>query len=229
MYKYLIIGIALMFALAGSYYINKSGGELIVNAITGEKPTTLAPLNSAAIPGVYVCDTKSGCTGKYVLLLKNDQTAVMRLLPQTDTPLEENTESNQEENLGTENSSTTESSNKNISPVSNDVENATSQAETETPLQNDAEFSNEEFESSDTLDPDSENNDGDSGYIIDRGTWDVVIQNMLVITLITQGTTTYDTPQKIVIKNVDPMRLSKISFTKTIYPNMVQPTFIRQE
>ncbi|MCF7843726.1 hypothetical protein K9M47_02410 [Candidatus Gracilibacteria bacterium] len=76
MYKYLIIGIALMFTLSGSYYINKAGGgDLIEKVISGNTPTNSLPPSPESVSGVYVCSKSFGCNSKFILLLKNDMTA----------------------------------------------------------------------------------------------------------------------------------------------------------
>lgn len=77
MYKYLIITIALMFTVAGGYYIDQAGGGIMGNILTGNITTqdTLIPVNIDDIPGEYVCKTVSACNNKYTLILKNDRTA----------------------------------------------------------------------------------------------------------------------------------------------------------
>jgi hypothetical protein len=68
-----------------------------------------------------------------------------------------------------------------------------------------------------------------TGTNVEKGNWDIGVQNMLVITLTEQGEEIYEVPQKIIVKNVRNTTLSKISYTKNNYKDMTNPIFIRQE
>lgn len=79
--------------------------------------------------------------------------------------------------------------------------------------------------------PSTENNNDitTSTVSTEKGIWDLAIQNMLIITILGDSDTTYDIPQKIVIKNVKNTTLSKISYTRSKYKDMISPIFIKQE
>lgn len=175
MYKYLIIGIALMFFSAGAYYINSAGGGLISDIVAGNitSEANLTPLNIEKIPGIYVCNTSTTCKNKYTLSLKNDKT-----LELTRTLLTTN---------------------------NNPKKNQTDSDAIDTTTLNGALLTSE------------------------QGTWDLGVQNMLVMTLTGSGETSYTIPQKIIIKNVRNTTLSKISYTKNNYKDMISPIFIRTE
>lgn len=76
---------------------------------------------------------------------------------------------------------------------------------------------------------DDESNNENTLTSTEVGTWDIGVQNLLVVTLIQQEDTIYAIPQKIVIKNVKAKTLSKISYTKAHYKDMNNPIFIKQE
>lgn len=63
----------------------------------------------------------------------------------------------------------------------------------------------------------------------EKGNWDIGVQNMLVITLLTEDEINYAVPQKIVIKNVGIKTLSRISYTRKNYTDMNNPIFIKQD
>lgn len=156
MYKYLIIGVALMFFSSGAYYYMQGpGGIVIGDAIAGKSitETSFAPINQESISGTYVCNTVATCKHQYTLLLNNDGTVEL-------------------------------------------LHKATS-----------------------TESPD----------ITESGTWNLEVKNMVSIKIIEKGDLVYARPQKIIIKDVKPTTLSKISYTKGNYTDMVNPIFIRQE
>ena len=168
MYKYLIIGIALIFTLSGVYYINQAGGgELISKVISGNTPTNEIPPSLESVSGTYICSTKSGCTKNYELTLKNDQTAEM---------------------VQIDNSNNSSTNNNQLDSSSSNIQ------------QNE-----------------------------DKGTWDLDVQNMLVVSFNGHGDTEYSSPQKLIIKNVGSTALFGIHYTKANYKDMVKPIFVKQE
>lgn len=226
MYKYLIIGVSLMFISGGSYYINKAGGGLISEVVSGNTQTTITPLNLENIPGVYICGVTSGCENEYVLLLKNDKTVEMTSVSaDNQIPFTTNT-SDTSIKAGKETpvpDSKVSSGSDNMTATSTEV--ATDG--TTTPNNETSSDPTSQVLSNVTSLEELPNNGSPS--IVEKGTWDLGVQNMLVITLTEYGTTTYEVPQKLVIKNVEGNTLSKISYTKINYKDMVTPVFIKQE
>lgn len=231
MYKYLIIGIACMFFFSGAYYINKAGGgEILIGAIVGGKSTPITPLVLDKIPGMYICDESSGCTSKYVLLLRDDKTAEVVLFNG-----DENANSEYQNYILDESQQLSgDSSSDNAMPVASDATGTDELSDTTTvddtgdaPL---PEVSKPETTVADVdnLFPSNENEDTTDLHV-EKGTWDVAVQNMLVVTLYETGSTTYPVPQKIVVKNVTDNSLSKLSYTKSNFTDMVDPVFIRQQ
>ncbi len=239
MYKYLIIGIAAIFTLSGNYYIRKAGGEeLISRAVSGEVKKNETPISIDEIVGLYICDIDSGCKSRQVLLLKNDQT--VELLPissdsiVSDEIIEELSNELREDSPVQNNIQTTI-----ISTSTEFAEQLLESTTTET-ISTTTEITNtniviippSDFGNS------SENNTEqkytlnlvpESASIIEKGTWDIDVQNILVVTINEHGTSTYEVPQKIIILDVGTNTLSRINFTKNNYINMIKPVFIRQE
>ena len=84
--------------------------------------------------------------------------------------------------------------------------------------------------SQNTPDTNQDNNEASNvDTTTEIGNWDLGVQNMLVITITGQGELVYDIPQKIVIKKVTAKTLSKISYTKNNYKDIISPIFIKQE
>lgn len=243
MYKYLIIGIAFVFTLSGNYYIRKAGGaELISKAVSGETKNNSIPLPIGDMVGLYVCDTLSGCKNKHILLLKSDQTSEL-LQISNDTEItnddfseivietEQNVVQNQNSNTletatSTENNQEQNYSNVNIEQVStttNTSSNEFSNTEEIIPSNDDNNEISSQLISTFELNK-------DSIFTIEKGTWDLDMQNILIINIKERGTSTYQVPQKIVVKNIDESgTFSKISYTKSNYENMVNPTFVKQQ
>jgi len=232
MYKYLIIGIAFMFIASSLHYIKKSGGdELIINAITSNQPDNFIPPTISSVTGVYVCDGESGCNNKYILLLKEDGTAEMILLPEESTDTETESE---EKNTQVRNSIIVNETLKDSEPGAMSTVSTSTNDEPSTPESNVAvltatptDENTTSAELSNLFSPDTTNLGSTS--VIDKGNWSLAVQNMLVVTLKEQGTTTYDVPQKLVVKNVGASTLSRISYTKSVYSDMINPTFVKQE
>lgn len=243
MYKALIIGIALMVTCGSGYYIIKSGGgEMIANALTNDTPPNAEPPTIEGVTGVYICDTGSGCTKRYVLVLKEDQTLEMSSL----ADVVENADSDKgEESADSEkpierNSiivNTTEAPALDItldaSTSSTDTLTTTSSTQDVLQSNNDTEVS---IISSDTTITEQsaslavlEELNSVPLSTIEKGNWTIGVQNMLVINLLEVGTTTYNVPQKLVVKNVGASTLSKISYTKANYKNMIKPVFVKQD
>lgn len=63
---------------------------------------------------------------------------------------------------------------------------------------------------------------------IEKGIWDIGVQNMLIITLTEKDDILYEKKQKIVIKNVKEKTLSKISYTKNNYKDIHTMIFIKK-
>lgn len=248
MYKYLIISIAIMSIGGAGYYINKAGGgELIGNAITGETKINTIPPTLETVAGLYICDNSSGCENKYVLLLKDNQTAEMLLIsPKNgideietekkldtdtiDTPIERNSIivndttnqsiSNPSAIEATEATTSTLLAPENSSTTDTNIVEATESEERFTPEENDHDIDDMIALKVTDTHPD---------FFTEKGEWSIGVQNMLVVTFFGLGTTTYEIPQKFVIKNVGASTLSKISYTKSNYKDMVSPVFIKQE
>ncbi len=238
MYKYLIIAIAFMSIGGGGYYLRSSGGaELIDKALSNDKQTILNPPTTESVSGLYVCNPTSGCKNKYVLLLKADQTAEMLLL----TPETINPETNIEDSLTKDDSiSKTEtlSAEANNSSTTQNIEVINTENASNTiqipqvgqDIKEIPEDSNKTDITPTVTIPDSLNNlSKEENPNTDKGTWDFGVQNMLVITFNEHGTSTYNIPQKVVIKNVNNDSLSRMNYTKSIYEDMINPVFIKQE
>lgn len=247
MYKYLIIGIAFVFTLSGNYYIRKAGGaELISKAVSGETKTNSVPLPIEDMVGLYVCDTQSGCNNKHVLLLKNDQTSELLQISNdveiTDdkfseiaTTIEERLSQSQNDVI-LNTSTSTENSEINLNYSVKDDSNNTEQEVSTTTINRSDSFINEERQSNDNEIKNSSHLtsffelNGNSEYILEKGVWDLDIQNILIITIKERGTSTYQVPQKIVVRNIDNLvKFSKISYTKSNYEGMINPIFVKQE
>lgn len=268
MYKYLIIGIALMFVTGSGYYLNKSGGlNLIYKASKSSGPLNLTQLTRDEISGLYVCDESSGCIHKHLLLLQDDLTAEMLILtkideepedgnteidellqdttqittqtevksqePQQDTQITLYTESTSTTDTFTESSSSTLTTETTtlvtIDSDKSTIHENTDNSESKTPANNyeDLPYSTENNEQrSDTIqnlfaaiqekNPES---------TLEKGTWDLDVQNMLVIKIETSATSTLEVPRKFVIKSVDTKTLSNINYTKKVYTSMRDPVF----
>jgi hypothetical protein len=236
MYKTLIVGVALMVFVSAGYYINKVGGPLITDAIAGNRPNyDTPPIDQDAIPGMYVCDSLSGCANKYVLLLKSDQTAEMIFLQSTEeiqssigdinkkntSPLQEQVMILKKEENSLDSSSTSTQTQE-VSPSSTELVPVVTTSNE--PLFDEGEQKTENKNTS-TLDIVNDN----SLTNVEKGEWSIGVQNMLVVTFNEYGTTTYTVPQKFVIKDISTTTLSEISYTKSNYKDMVNPIFLKQQ
>lgn len=248
MYKYLIIGIAFMFTISGNYYIRKAGGaELISKAMSGETKTNSIPLPIGDMVGLYICDTLSGCKNKHILLLKSDQTSeLLQISNDVEVTNEEISEINTENTEITKNNfkieneinldraSSTEDSELNSNK---ELQNSSTEQISTTTVINDKMSTYEEIIPSNDDNTEISSQlvstfglDKNSIFTIEKGTWDLDIQNILVINIKERGTSTYQVPQKIVVKNIDESgTFSKISYTKSNYENMINPTFVKQQ
>lgn len=242
-YKYLIVGIALMFAWSALHYISKVGGtELILGAISNDSSAGLIPPTVDSVTGAYICDSNSGCNNKYVLLLKSDQTAEMILVSKSEDADSQNMNYSQEEHkkiernsivindsvFPTDNNNNLENigitSSSTISGTSSTTSQATEKiiSEDVEDLQKNVQSENNQDSLSFLSDNKTKNNDK-----AEKGSWDLTLQNILVVTFNESGTTTYEVPQKIVVKGVGASILSKINYTKSVYKDMEKPVFIK--
>lgn len=73
----------------------------------------------------------------------------------------------------------------------------------------------------------SQDEDNQNNITVEHGLWNIGVKNMLVITLNGNNNEEYSVAQKIVINNVTSKILSKISYTKTHYPDMHNPIFVK--
>lgn len=215
------------------YYINKAGGgELIGNALSRDEKQIMDPPTSDTVAGLYICDTNSGCTKKYVLILKSDQMAEMTVIdPITEEENElENVEATIDENKVLAPLSPLVNSNSSTSPTDGAaiVESPTVDTSTTT-----LPFTDTPVASPLTDEVLSEKYLSDvpeqAILTVEKGDWSLGVMNLLVITFTETGSSTYDIPQKIVVKSVGASLLSKISYTKSNYKDMVKPVFIKQE
>lgn len=236
MYKYLIVGVALLFLVSGGYYINKAGGgDLLASAFSKPPQSNLPPPTLESVTGVYTCDTSSGCNNKFVLLLRDDQTAEMIQLLNTDESSETADKVANDDTVIERTSISTEtpSLEENTMADTKSLEQSTppvNETTTEPFPNNETPLQNEDIE----LQPLDKNIspeivDTRPSSTTEKGNWDIGVQNMLVITFTEQGTTTYDVPQKLVIKNVEASILSKIHYTKSLYQEMKDPVFVKQD
>jgi hypothetical protein len=266
MYKYLIIGIALMFVTGSGYYLNKSGGlNLIYKASKSSGPLNLTQLTRDEISGLYVCNESSGCVHKHLLLLQDDLTAEMLILTKIDKETEDgNTEidellqdttqittqtevKSQEPQQDTQTTLYTGSSTNAFTESSSST--LTTESTTLATIDSDKSTINENTDNSESkttannyedLPYSTENNEQRSDTIqnlfaaiqeknpestLEKGTWDLDVQNMLVIKIETSATSTLEVPRKFVIKSVDTKTLSNINYTKKVYISMRDPVF----
>ena len=215
-YRYLIIGMAVMFSASGYYYINQAGGaDIIIGAISGDKKINTMPLNVENVVGVYACDVNSGCNGDYILLLKNDKSAEMLHTLFTEDIKDKN---NNSILIDTK-----------IQKYSSDISTTDEEGVSNNDTQNNVTSSQDDSSKLSSLNSLSELSNSDSGdNILDKGDWDMGVQNMLIINFKENNNDAYKIPQKVVIKQVDGNILSKISYTKTTYKDMLKPVFVRQ-
>ena len=92
MYKVLIIFIALLFTLAGGYYISTAGGGVMADVITGDVTSSesLRPINEEDMVGTFACLNSSTCKNPYTLVLHSDKSVFLfKVEPEK---LEENVE-----------------------------------------------------------------------------------------------------------------------------------------
>lgn len=253
MYKNIIIVISLIFMFAGAQYINKAGSGMISDIIQKKMTPEIVhsiTIQIESIPGVYVCDINSGCTTKYTLLLKTDKTA--EIIPEIAIPEDERApaiSSNLEiagattlehgviDSTIVSTSTETIISNELLSTSTETIapNSTASSTDGNTPIETTAPTSTETV-SSQKINVASEETAKNINTltdnllaIIEKGNWDLGVQNMLIITIKEYGTSTYEIPQKIVVQNVQPTILSKISYTKSIYKDMINPVFIKQD
>ena len=266
MYKYLIIGIALMFVTGSGYYLNKSGGlNLIYKASKSSGPLNLTQLTRDEISGLYVCDESSGCIHKHLLLLQDDLTVEMLILTKIDEETEGgNTEIGELLHDTTQMTASTEVQSQepqqdiqttlyigSSTDTFTESSSSTLTTETTTPATIDSDKStiHENTDNSESKNPantyedepySTENSEQRTDTIrnlfaviqeknpestLEKGTWDLDIQNMLVIKIETSATSTLEVPRKFVIKSVDAKTLSNINYTKKVYTSMRDPVF----
>lgn len=230
-----------MFISGGSYYINRAGGGLISEVISGRNiQTSLVPIAPETIPGVFTCGADSGCENSYTILLKEDRTVEMTRPVYIDSKDDENndggeTESEEVEVISSEeNAVATADTSTTTTTVAQDETQAASATDQEEPSMNKAvtlsdDTTSENINKKSSKTAKSEESSEKLTFIIDKGTWTLGVQNMLVLTFNEYGTSTYNIPQKLVVKDVGISTLSKISFTKTNYTNMTNPVFTKQE
>ncbi len=79
MYKVLIIFIALLFTLAGGYYISTAGGGVMADVITGDVTSSesLRPINEEDMVGTFACLNSSTCKNPYTLVLHSDKSVFL--------------------------------------------------------------------------------------------------------------------------------------------------------
>ena len=241
MYKYLIVGVTLMIIGGSGYYIHKAGGgELITNAITSDTPPNQDPPTLDGVTGVYVCDLSSGCTKKYILILKSDQTTELSLTNEQPTPDTASSDDTQQKPIERDSivvntdlaqlDQTTTSSSTEIEDTSNtprDTSTTTTESDPGTTEQSEpSEDTHEETSLSGIASLDELSTV--SQDTIEKGTWDLSAGNLLVVNITEEGSKPYDIPQKLIVKNVGASTLSKISYTKANYKDMVRPVFVKQ-
>ncbi len=244
MYKNLIIGLTIIIVWGAGYYIMKSGGgELIRNAYSTDAETNLNPPTHESVAGIYSCDDKSGCAIKYTILLKEDQT--LELLSSTkndeDVFLPESDENNSQIESKSEESDTKQVERSSIiinesipqMPDSGIVENPSiesSDTSSSTVALNSDEVKDEimQQEYSTSVTSLNEGEDPNVSDMITKGTWGLTSNNILILTLTEQGTTTFEVPRKLIVKKVGASLLSRIDYNKNHYKDMVKPVFVRQ-
>lgn len=64
---------------------------------------------------------------------------------------------------------------------------------------------------------------------IERGSWDLGSNNILIVTLTESGTSTYERYHKFIAQKVSTSTIQKITFTKDIFPSFQKPIFTREE
>lgn len=250
------IGIALIAIIISFHYINKSGGaELIRNAYNNDPSGSLDVPTVDTVSGIYFCDNKSGCNNKYVLLLKEDQTAQMvsttDLSP--DSPYYDSLSQNDSSNsTNTANDviqrnsivagdnppagdNTQSSGAQDNSTSTNIVTDASSTDVTVSPTDTQQSQDTSNQQPVDNTNQIQENigqvfdaSNGTDSLYVKKGTWDFGNGNILIVSITEQGTTTLESPQKFIIKQVRASLLSGISYNKLVYKDMIKPVFIKQ-
>lgn len=69
----------------------------------------------------------------------------------------------------------------------------------------------------------------DDGFLLERGSWDIGTNNILIVSLTETGTSTYDRYHKFIAQKVSTSTIQKISFPKEFFPGFNKPSFMRQE
>jgi hypothetical protein len=187
MYKYLVVGVTVSIIFGAGYYLRTSGGaELIGDAYAQDAYTSLNPTSIEAIPGVYFCDTRSGCVSTSTLVLKDDNTLDMLTIATSSYAVDDETRGTLER-----------------------FEHLTASEDTNS---QEGLFLSEGFST-----------------IVEKGTWDVGNNNMLIIALTGSATTTYDVAKKIVIQHVSTSTLSRFTFNRLQHPTFRRPIFLKQQ
>lgn len=65
--------------------------------------------------------------------------------------------------------------------------------------------------------------------LLERGSWELGTNNILIVTLTESGTSTYERYHKFIAQNVSTSTIQKITFPKDLFPSLVKPVFIRLE
>lgn len=228
MYKHLIVGLTLIILWGSGYYIvNSGGGELIKNALFSNSQTGMSAPTEETVAGIYSCYAKTGCASKYTILLKEDQTAMLVAsadainVHEGDVDLE--MLASLENEVGIEVASTSD----NAAPTDSLTSQSDTTASTTDSSVTDVATSTEEFVSPDvkfqtlvTSSPDAN---------LEKGSWSFGSGNIIIAVFTEYGTTTYKTPHKLIIKKVEASILSRISFNKENYKDMLKPVFLREE
>lgn len=64
---------------------------------------------------------------------------------------------------------------------------------------------------------------------LEKGTWDLGANNILIINLTDSGTSTYDRVHKMIAQRVSTSTIQKITFAKDLFPFFAKPIFTREE
>lgn len=65
--------------------------------------------------------------------------------------------------------------------------------------------------------------------LLERGSWELGTNNILIVTLTESGTSTYERYHKFIAQNVSTSTIQKITFPKDLFPSLAKPVFIRLE
>jgi hypothetical protein len=229
MYRKMILGILLAVSLSASYYVVFSGGgTVITGAISSDVTPSYNTPTVDQLAGVYSCTPKTGCVSTSTLALKDDSSVEFF------TFLGDKSSS---ENTDTQNEIAATGEQQPLLPITSDTETTTdvassapsgdtaSDSQSNTPVEEDTKSVSGIDHSTDI----DLNALASMSSQIEKGTWELGSNNILIITLTDNATTTYDVPHKLVVQKVSTSTIQKILYNKDFFPTLHKPIFNRQD